>query len=1242
MEKIMNPRSGHCFRFLRNARQAFALCALLFLFLTTNTQAGAQALYGSLTGSVTDTSGAVLPNVTVTVTDQGTGAVRSTQASALGVYAVRNLLPGVFTVSVAKQGNFAGFTEKNIVVNVNEERRVDVALRLASVTAEITVDEAPPMLQTETAEVDNEISENQLASLPVTSSQGRNFQALYTILPGAAAVGEQNSTASNPSRAMSVNMNGTEDMGVAMRIDGAMNQYGWLPYLVAYVPPSDAIANVNVVSNSFNAETGMAGGAAINVTIKSGTSKFHGGGWEYYQDAALNARPYTSNTGSIPKNIFHQFGFNLGGPVYIPHILTGKKKLFFFENFERTTRRQLITGLFTVPDSLMLSGDFSEATANTTLYDPQPGGVAATGANAVNGFLLPGSRPTFLSEYGCNCVPAARQSLAAQKMLALLSPIAKTIGTPTAAQIASNMSNDYSGSGTLAYNRNTSDTKINYIASDKTQIFGRYSIEPFTVNDPQALGAAGGGTFDGGQPGAAHGRIQNAGLGTSHVFSPNLVMDADAGYTRQVTGAQSMIDLADKDFGTDVLGIPGTNGSGPNYFGQPEFVFSTGFSGLGNTSGANPFLFRDNQFTADVNLSYTHSKHATKFGFTFFHFDLNHFQPTSGGGVSSPRGGFQFQGGMTSAGTSGLTAYNSLADMLLGLPNNGTGIAVAKETQRTNPNAIRWSTFGLYAQDQWTVTPKLTVNYGVRYELYPSPYRDHGGVFILDPSLPQSGNVEIGGVAGNPTNAGLDMGHGFFGSRAGIAYRLDAKTVIRSGGGITTDPDSLRYLRDSFPEDISPTYVGTSVGTISVDPSNKTTLYPNGAPLTLMTGIPTAVFPDISTGFASLPVSGSTTTTPKHFHRGYIESWNLFVQRDLGKSFVGNIGYVGTHQVRQLAGVGYLNAAPLPSGDTLCMSNGQFNPASGLTGPCSFQANTIVNQSHCDTLSAADTTCYNTGGINMTMPLFSSNYNGLQTQLTRMGGKNSAFGIVYTFSHAFDYEDNGGGSGSAGTTFNYPTMYSLNRAHAGYDRTHNFQAWGNYHLPFGMGQAYLSHGLLGQIVGGFQLNGQFSHISGAPFSVSANANNMNTPGVGALYANLSGAYKELGGHVRTAGQTNVSSGKAWFDPSIFSNPVEPTMTVAGNPNLTSPVFGNTHRNQFRGPGQSVMNASIFREFLLYRETKFELRAEAFNLLNHALPNNPNTTVPTTANSAAGKYGTFGMISSFGNTRSLQFGGRFTF
>jgi len=1267
----MSGRPKGEFRVQQCAIRVLVMVIALSAMFLASSAANAQVLYGSLAGTVTDKTGAVIPNVPVTITNQATGAVRTEKSNSEGVYNILDVLPGTYSLSIARMGNFGGFTQKNIGIEVNQQVRIDISLQPASVSTQVTVTEAPPELQTETAEVDSDINQVQISELPITSSKGRNYEELYTLIPGAAQVQEKNSIGGNPSRALSVNVNGNSYNGNTTRIDGAIDYYGWLPYLIAYVTPADAVETVTVTTDDFNAEQGQAGGASIRVTTKSGGHDFHGGGWWYYQDAALNARAYLNTPQvqpTIPKNINQEFGGNIGGPVYIPRILTGKKKLFFFSNFDRITQRTHASVPETVPDALMNGGNFSEAASVATLYDPQPvapgwqGQVNPTlcpspNTSYTNGYLQYQCRPSFTAEYGetgnnVNTIPTSRISLAGGIMMQDLLAISKTIATPSSTLLSSVMLNDYQASSTVAYNRNASDSKITYIPSENTQIYGKYGITPYTLVDPQVLGntpctgsnaCAGGPAADGGQPGDVGGRGQNAGLGFSHVFGPNLVIDADGGWTRLLTFAQSTLDIALGDYGVNVLKIPGTNqggGQGLNYVGQPGFYLTT-FTGIGNDNGSNPFEFRDNQFTGDVNLSWLHGHHAVKVGYTYYHFDLNHFQPTSGGQPNVPRGGFFFQGGMScgtpataSTASCTLDGYNSLADFLLGLPNNGSGNSIGDPSQVFNPNALRWSEDGLYVQDTWQTTPKLTLTYGIRYEVYPAPYRDRTGASVLLPQLPQSANVEVGGINGNPRSAGIGAGWGQIVPRFGIAYSLDPKTVIRTGFGLTTDPDSMRYLRDSFPEDLAPNYQGTGNFTMTVDPAN------GNAPMNLTYGIPKTAkqAPNYSTGFASLPVAGSTNTVPQNFRRGYIESWNLVVQRSLWKGFVGTVGYVGDHFVRQQVNINYLNAANFPTSSSPCMPNGQFSSTSGYTGPCSFAANETINiGAPCPPTATgtAQGTCYNTGGITFDLPLWSSGYNGLQTQLTHNAGKNASLGVVYTYSHAIDYEDNGAGSGSGGTAFNYPAFYRLNRGSAGFDEKHNLQVWGVYSLPFGPGQMWLNHGLAGDIIGGWQLSGQFSHYSGFPFSVNANSNTLGgfTPGFGATYAN--GTYKKEGGHNRTPGNTAVSGGNPWFDPTGFTSPTE---------SASAPVLPNTGRNQFRGPGNSQFNTSLVKSFHIWRESAFQFRFEAFNLFNHPWLNAPNTTVGS---------GTFGYITNFNafnvaafgtnaGSRQMQFSGRITF
>jgi hypothetical protein len=551
---------------IRIATTAIAFLALLMV----SSVAQAQVLYGSITGTVSDKTGAVVPNVLVTITNQATGEVRAEKANEDGSYNLLDVLPGTYTLSIAQSGSFGGYAQKNITVSVNQQVRIDIMLQLASVSTQVTVTEAAPELQTETAEVDSEINQTQISQLPITSSKGRNYEELYTLIPGAAQVQEKNSIGGNPSRALSVNVNGNSYNGNTTRIDGAIDYYGWLPYLIAYVTPADAVESVTVTTDDFNAEQGQAGGASARVTTKSGGHDFHGGGWWYYQDAVLNARAYLNTPQvqpAIPKNINQEYGGNIGGPVYIPGILTGKKKLFFFTNFDRITQRSLASAPETVPDTLMNSGNFSEAAGVATLYDPQPQATGWQGlvnptlcpspnTSYTNGYLQYQCRPTFTAEYGetganVNTIPASRISLAGGIMMQDLLAISKTISAPSASLLSQVMLNDYQARTTVAYSRNASDSKITYIPSENTQVFGKYGITPYSDIDPQVLGdtpctgsnaCAGGPAADGGQPGDVGGRGQNAGMGISHVINQNLVVDADFGYTRLVTFAQSTLD----------------------------------------------------------------------------------------------------------------------------------------------------------------------------------------------------------------------------------------------------------------------------------------------------------------------------------------------------------------------------------------------------------------------------------------------------------------------------------------------------------------------------------------------------------------------------------------------------------------------------------------------------------------------------------------------------------------------------
>jgi carboxypeptidase family protein len=474
-----------------------------------------QVLYGSLTGTVTDPSSAAIAGAKVQAVEVRTGISHQATSDAAGIYRFITLPPGTYKVSVSAPG-FATQETPEVAVSANVVQRVDAQLKLAQAAQTVTVTGEAPLLQTDKADVHTDLSARQIESLPDAGSQGRNFQSLLRLIPGVGLTAETNSLAGNPQRAINANVNGQSNQTNNTRIDGAQDAYPWLPANVAYVPPADAIDTVNVVTNSFDAEQGMAGGAAVNVQIKSGTNSFHGSAHEFFTDHNLAARNYFQTDPALfpkkNKNIQHQFGGTFGGPIL-------KDKLFFFADYERTTQRQLAgPDTRTLPTAAMAQGDFRglvDAQGNpVNIYDPATGDSRGAGkqiisCNGVQNVICPSSFDP-----------------AAVAMIQLLQPKLAQV-FPTADNL-----NNFVGSATALFNRNTADFKINYVPSDKSTVFGRYSFSKTLVFDPPLLGDTVGDVTAGGQLGDVPGLIQSVGLGATYAFTPNLLLDWNLGFTR--------------------------------------------------------------------------------------------------------------------------------------------------------------------------------------------------------------------------------------------------------------------------------------------------------------------------------------------------------------------------------------------------------------------------------------------------------------------------------------------------------------------------------------------------------------------------------------------------------------------------------------------------------------------------------------------------------------------------------------
>ena len=326
------------------------LLALTILLVPTAIRA--QVLYGSLTGTVTDPKGAAVPGVTVAAQNVGTGAIRETTTDGNGNYQLSSLQPGNYNVTFAYT-SFKTLIQQDVTVEPNATRRVDASLLVADVKETVTITSESAPLQTDRADVNTQLQATQIAELPIaTAGSGRNYQGLYRIVPGFSAVNEGvSSDGGNPQRSMTGNVNGNSMQANLTRIDGASNQYIWLPFNTAYVPPTESIESVSIVTNSYDAEQGNANGAAVSVVTKSGTNEFHGSAFEFHTDNALKAFNLFHPVGQRkPKYILNQFGGALGGPIYLPRfgegvpgVWSGKNKLFFFTDLEFTRRRQFAT-----------------------------------------------------------------------------------------------------------------------------------------------------------------------------------------------------------------------------------------------------------------------------------------------------------------------------------------------------------------------------------------------------------------------------------------------------------------------------------------------------------------------------------------------------------------------------------------------------------------------------------------------------------------------------------------------------------------------------------------------------------------------------------------------------------------------------------------------------------------------------------------------------------------------------------
>jgi hypothetical protein len=818
--------------FILDTWWAVALAATLGLVPAST---AAQALYGSLTGTITDSSGAAVPGATVTITNEDTGLELTGVTDATGTYTIRNITGGTYTLKATLEG-FKEFVQTGIPVTAGAIVRINGKLEIGALSETVTVTTEATILKTDKADVSVDLRPEDVVNLPL--NQYRNYQYLMNLVPGATPPQFQNAQTDTPGRALTTNINGTNRNNNVTRIDGAASINVWLPHHAGYIAPVETIENVNISTNSFDAAQGMTGGAATVVQTKSGTNTVKGSAFFFRQQDELNARRGYFDPSKVDASTTIAGG-TVGGPIR-------RNKLFYFGSWERNSERQGIFNTYTAPTERMRNGDFSEVLAlnsNFRIYDPATGDASGRNRSFFPNAIIPADRISDVS-----------------KRIQALYPAPNNAGTNNGLQ------NNLFIPRKPTADRDNYDVKINWNRTSAHQIWGKFSMMQASVFDLFYLGIDGAGGGDT--------RTTVYTMGQTWTLSPTLILDGSVGANVMQQDMQGP-DYG-TNFGTDVFGIPGLNASGvggpgsfdlQRYSGMP--VIATGLSNLGNNSTWTPVWRDERSYTVSTNLTKVAGRHEIRTGFDFVRLRLNHWQPE----VANPRGEVTFGGGITGTpGYAGVGGWNGYAAFLLG------EMSSYRKSVQFEELSGRENQYGVYVADRWQVNEKLTVNLGLRYEYYPLMSRQDRGIELLDLD---TFNVRLGGLGGNAKDLGIDVSKTLFAPRLGVAYRLDEKTVFRAGYGKTFTPlPWSRPMRGRFPL------------TIAYGDAGPNGFIPFG---NVSQGIGPAPNPDLSSGNLPLPRGvDMTSPDPNDIDRGATQSWNVFIERRLPLDIATSIGYVGT------------------------------------------------------------------------------------------------------------------------------------------------------------------------------------------------------------------------------------------------------------------------------------------------------------------------------------------------------------
>jgi len=994
----------------------------------------AQAVNGTLLGTVTDATGATVGGAAVTVVESKTGVVHQASTNESGNYTLPDLPPGSYNVTLEAKG-FKKSTHQNIDLQTNSSTRVDVTLETGSVTQTVVVTEAPAVLQTDRADISTKIEAAQVADLPIGTN--RNFQSLLNLVPGTAPATFQHSQFFNAQSSLQTQANGLPREGNLYQIEG-IDDDERTGLLQIIIPPAEAIQSVDISTNNFEAELGRATGAVTNVILKSGTNSFHGSAFEFIQNNAVDARSYFS-TVPLGHLSYNYFGGSFGGPII-------HNKLFVFGDYLRTSDHEAITSTLEIPDSryytpnaagfIDLSGALGAVNGagfqTGQVFDPTTGdGTAAH------------PRTAFVN----NQIPFNRVNPVSLAILQQVNAAAAKYGKLTLGAL-SGPANNYST--TLPFTKTTDsfDIKSDYAMNEANHLSGRYSFQRVvTFQAPAFGGFLGGPAGGGGFEGVGNQKSYSTGVNYEHTFSPKLVTEVRVGVAHLRNNAQP------SDYGSNdatTLGIPGVNIAGqPFTAGQVGLTINGGFSSpLIGYSASVPWIRAESNIDFVNDWTKVLRNHTFKFGADLRRVRDDLLQDQT----FSPRGVYTFSDVQTSSSGGSTNAANDIASFLFDLPSQ------AGRDLNTFFPAYRQYWFFLYGTDKWQATSKLTVDLGLRWEFYPPATPKIAGGFSNYDYV--NNQLVEAGLGSNPLNLGMKTHYGYFAPRTGFAYRLSDKTVFRGGFGISYTPYPDNSYAYNYPIRANNAYnpTGSSPYTPAVLGDGVTTAtFQAGFPAPVPIPIPANGLIPANTSFF---VSQNYIVIPQNYKNPYAESWNIAVQQSLPGNMSLQLAYVANHGV-DISG------------------NQNINLPSTLGGGSASDPE--YNCVGCGALHRTATTSILFLG-------FSSNYQSLQAQLTRRMTHGLAFTSAFTYGRALGYlSDDDGGL----TFFAQPRR---NYAPTDFDRTLNYEQSFTYELPFGRGHHMLSSGVAAELLGGWKFSGIISVVSGLPFTVQTNGSNLNTPG----------------------------------------------------------------------------------------------------------------------------------------------------